>query len=165
MLIVWCIIIVTAIHSSLTTTCTKCYLPTALLPQSLIAGLNTESLHFFNCTVTGAERTDVQVDELSFNDQRIVDRGIIVLSNVIDASTGNHAAIISVPATIQNNETSIECIAVNFSSASDQSPTAMFLLQGQMCCVSTQVIFFNSDIPGVTVLILLLSRFIGCSKY
>ena len=71
------------------------------------------------------------IDELPFNDETIDDRGIMVLSNVIDDATGSHAATISVPATIQNNETSIECIASNFSAASDRSPMAMFLLQGQ----------------------------------
>ena len=106
-----------------------------LLPQSLIVGLNNELLHIFNCTVTGADIPDVQIGGLPFSDQTIQARGITVISNIIDADIGSHAVTISVPATIENNMTSIQCTALNLSApmASVRSPIATFLVQGQAC--------------------------------
>ena len=126
-----------------------------LLPQSLIVGLNNELLHVFNCTVTGADIPDVQIGGLPFSNGIIQDRGITVITDVIDADTGSHAATISVPATIENNMTSIQCIALNLSAPSVLSPIAMFLVQGQACSII--ICASHAPIPGVTVLMLLLT--------
>ena len=78
-----------------------------LTPLSLVASLDPERLHTFHCIANGSGRLDALIDGLFFNDQDILNKGITVTldsSGVIDNST------IYIPATIENNETSIQCV-------------------------------------------------------
>lgn len=107
-------------------------LSTVLSPLSLIASLNAETVHVFECTVTRAERADVLINNTPFDNQEIQDRGVMVSSITVDSETGTIDSNITIPATIENNGTSIECLSVNFSGPSVvRSSIATYLLQGQ----------------------------------
>ena len=53
------------------------------------------------------------------------------MSMSIDSIPGAYQSNLSIPATAENNETMIECIAVNFSAPSVRSPVATYLVQGE----------------------------------
>ena len=53
------------------------------------------------------------------------------MSMSIDSIPGAYLSNLSIPATAENNETMIECIAVNFSTSSVRSPVATYLVQGE----------------------------------
>ena len=104
---------------------------TDLSPLSLIVSQNAENRHVFRCTGTpGAERVDVQIDGTAFEDEDIINRGIMVSSD--ENSSGIIISTITIPATIENNNTKIQCFSVNFSAFSFLSSSiATYLVQGQ----------------------------------
>ena len=105
--------------------------PLDLTPDSLTVGLS-EKTHDFLCAVTGASRADVLIDNTAFEDQSIKDRGIIVTSITIDRAAGIFNSTISIPASIDNNNTDIVCFSVNFSSPGlPPRSEARFFVQGQ----------------------------------
>ena len=103
--------------------------PAALSPLSFNASLSSTTL--FECTVTDADRADWQINGLPFDNTQISDRGIKVASMAINSTLGVYQSNLSIPATAENNETMIECIAVNFSAPSIFSPVATYLVQGE----------------------------------
>ena len=103
--------------------------PAALSPLSFNASLNSTTL--FECTVTEANRPDWWINGLPFESTEIRDRGVRVVSMSIDSIPGAYQSNLSIPATAENNETMIECIAVNFSAPSVRSPVATYLVQGE----------------------------------
>ena len=103
--------------------------PAALSPLSFNASLNSTTL--FECTVTEANRADWQINGLPFESTQISDRGIKVVFMSIDSIPGAYQSNLSIPATAENNETMIECFAVNFSTPSVWSPIATYLVQGE----------------------------------
>ena len=107
------------------------YLSADLSPLSLTVGEDAESVYEFRCTVTGANQPVVRINEGPSNDQEIIDRGVTVTYMTIDEEAGEYYSVIIFPATIINNDTDIECIAVNFSTPSIGSPVGKFLVQGQ----------------------------------
>lgn len=103
---------------------------TDLSPLSLVVSQNAENGHAFRCTGPGAERLDVRIDGTAFEDEDILNRGVIVSSD--DSTPGIIISTITIPATIENNDTSIRCISINFTSSDIlSSSTATYLVQGQ----------------------------------
>ena len=98
--------------------------PAVLTPLSLVASLDPERLHTFHCIANSSGRLDALVDGLFFNDQEIVNRGIIV---TLDSSGDFPHSRIEIPATIENNSTSIQCLL-----GSDLSPIGKFFVQGKL---------------------------------
>ena len=88
-------------------------------------------MYEFRCTVTGANQPVVLINEGPSNDQEIIDRGVTVTSTTVDEQAGEYYSVITFPATIINNNTDIQCIAVNFSTPSIGSPVGTFLVQGR----------------------------------
>ena len=106
------------------------YLSADLSPLSLTVGENAEGMYEFRCTVTGANQAVVRINEGPSNDQEIRDRGVTVTSTTVDEQAGEYYTVIVFPATIINNNTDIECIAVNYSTPGVGSPVGKFLVQG-----------------------------------
>ena len=86
------------------------YSPAVLTPLFLVAN--------------GSGRPDTLINGLFFNDQEIVNRGIII---TLDSSGDFPHSRIEIPATIENNSTSIQCLL-----GSDLSPIGKFFVQGKL---------------------------------
>ena len=98
-----------------------------LTPLSLIASLDPEGFHVFYCIANGSGRADVKIDGLFFNNAAILTRGITVtLVSVGDL----HNSTVSIPATIHNNDTRIQCLFFG-DSGTERSPIGMFFVQGK----------------------------------
>ena len=108
------------------------YLSADLLPLSLTVGENAESVYEFRCTVTGANQPVVRINDGPSNAQEILDQGVTVTSRTIDEQAGEYYTVIVFPATIINNDSKIECIAINLSTPSIGSPVGKFLVQGPL---------------------------------
>ena len=100
-----------------------------LTPLSLVASLDPERLHYFFCIANGSGRPDVEIDGLFFNHQAILARGITVtLVSVGDLRN----ATISIPATIDNNDTRIQCLL-----GTERSPIGRFFVQGKYIALNS----------------------------
>ena len=101
----------------------------ALHLTSFNASLNSSAHIRFGCTVAGANRADWVVNATSFDEERIVSRGITVVSTSL--GDGAFETNLSIPARAENNNTRIECIATNFSDTSFHTPPALLRVQGE----------------------------------
>ena len=103
---------------------------TDLSPLSLVVSQNAENRHVFRCTGPGADQVLVRINDTSFEDEDIINRGVMVSSD--DSTPGIITSTITIPATIENNKTSIQCISVNLTSSDIlRSSIATYLVQGQ----------------------------------
>ena len=73
--------------------------------MSLVVSRNAENRHAFTCTGPGAGRVDVQFSGTAFDDQDIINRGIMVSPRRVNSTI---ISTITIPATVENNETSIK---------------------------------------------------------
>ena len=103
-----------------------------VIPLSLTAALNTERENVFKCAFTGSELTNVRIDGITFNSQDILSRGIEVTTIIINTSLGLYNVDIVIPATLENNNTDIQCLSVNSSTIPVimESLMAKFYVQG-----------------------------------
>ena len=102
--------------------------PAVLTPLSLVSSLDPERLHTFHCIANGSGRADVLINGLFFNDQEILNKGITVtLVSIGDFQNSP----IYIPATIDNNETSIQCQLYTDSGRLD-SLIGRFYVQGKV---------------------------------
>ena len=98
-----------------------------LTPLSLVSSMDPERLHTFHCTANISGRHDVLIDGLFFNEEEIVNKGITLTfesSGVFPSST------ICIPATIDNNDMSIQCLLYTDSGRLD-SLIGRFYVQGK----------------------------------
>ena len=92
-----------------------------------MSSLDPERLHTFHCIANISGRHDALINGLFFNDQEILNKGItvsLVSSGVFPNST------IYIPATIDNNNTSIQCLLYTDSGRLD-SLIGRFYVQGK----------------------------------
>ena len=102
---------------------------TELSPLALVVSQNAEN-GAFRCSGPGAEQVVVRINGTQFDVQDILDRGIMVSSD--DSTPGIIISTITIPATIENNKTSIQCFSVNLTSPGVlPSSIGTYLVQGQ----------------------------------
>ena len=99
-----------------------------LTPLSLVSSLDPERLHTFHCIANSSDRLDTLIDGLFFNEQEIMNKGITV-TLVRDGDLQN--STIYIPATIDNNDTSIQCLLYTDSGRLD-SLIGRFYVQGNV---------------------------------
>ena len=92
-----------------------------------MSSLDPETLHTFHCIANSSDRLDTLIDGLFFNGQEIMNKGITV-TLVRDGDLQN--STIYIPATIDNNETSIQCLLYTDSGRLD-SLIGRFYVQGK----------------------------------
>ena len=134
-------------------------------PTSRVAALNSTAT--YHCVVSGyTQYTYVywRIDGLQHSNPAVEARGILVITNP-DAIAGTRNSTLTVPGTLENNETVILCVVVG-NNGLEESPEVTLLIQGKFnsdialganqrrlkVSLDTIVCFINYCISGVTLL-------------
>ena len=105
--------------------------PTAFISpvDGYIAGLGSNDTAF-QCTVSGTDVIIWRVDDTALNNADLANRNIMRLSDLTQQD-GTVISTILIPATENNHNSSVQCIAVNLGGgASPISETVLYLVQG-----------------------------------
>ena len=98
-----------------------------LTPLSLVASLDPDRLYIFNCIANGSGVPTAEIDGLLFNHQTILAKGITV--TLVSDENVLHNSTVRIPATIENNDTSIQCLFFG-DSGRQESAIGTFFVQG-----------------------------------
>lgn len=96
------------------------------LKQNVILG----STAVFNCRTIGAFILDWDVDGIQVNDIQIRSRGILPYTITVNESCGIKDSNLTLLASSENNQSSVQCIAISMAGLSVRSEVGKLFIQG-----------------------------------
>ena len=111
--------------------------PTELNPlkQNVLLG----STAVFNCHTSGAFILDWAVDGIQVNDIRIRSRGILSHTVTANESCGIKHSNLTLLASAENNQSSVQCIAISMAGLNARSEVVKLFIQGKYQCINTDI--------------------------